>query len=496
LLGHGPFYTRLGSVLFSAGTIYFGFNLLPRLANVRLYLLIFCSAILFHVYSFIATPDAPLLFFTTLFFYAYRKFLAADTALHIALLAASIAGLLYSKYHGVLPVFFTVLSNPKLLKKRTAWAVILLVAAAVSPHLWWQYEHRWPTLRYHLSERVTGPYEFSNASTYIAGQLFIWGVLTTPPALFLFIKQKNKGSVYERAHRFTFWGVLLFFLFSSFSYTIQLHWTLVAAPSFVVLLQDVLNQASLELKRTFVRLLCANILLILLARLLLVLPIPAVKNLATFKALTNTQPWTDSVYFFAKNLPVVFVDSYRLPALYLYNHPDAKAWGYNTVQYRKTQFNIFSDHFLNNTRVCVADTDPQPGSTLVLKTLYNTIYLRRMNSFKAVNALKIVWCSPVKTASITEKQMATVLLTNTGNDTVATKELSINYSFIENDHTLYTAPDCYSFVEAFLPPHAKKEIRLPLRFPADPQAYHLVFSVVQPTLAGTFASPFYKVVVQ
>src|SRR5688572_32343556 len=49
--GHGPFYTRLGAVLLSAGTVYFGFKTLPRyLADVQLYLLLFCSAVLFHVY--------------------------------------------------------------------------------------------------------------------------------------------------------------------------------------------------------------------------------------------------------------------------------------------------------------------------------------------------------------------------------------------------------------------------------------------------------------
>src|SRR5438270_13551553 len=30
LFGHGPFFTRLGTVLFSGGTIYFGFKLLPE----------------------------------------------------------------------------------------------------------------------------------------------------------------------------------------------------------------------------------------------------------------------------------------------------------------------------------------------------------------------------------------------------------------------------------------------------------------------------------
>lgn len=268
--GHGPFYTRLGTVLLSAGTVYFGFKAMPpHLANLRLYLLLFSSLALFHVYSFIATPDAALLFFTTLFFYAYRKYLEKENAAHILLLACSIAGLLYSKYHGVLPVLFTFLSHPKLVLKPSAWLVVLLALLLFSPHLWWQYQHDWPTFRYHLYERIGSRYKLSKTLNYIAAQLFIWGPFTTIPALYLFVKRKQPYTVYERAHLFTFWGVLLFFLFSSFRSTIEAHWTLVAGPSFIVLFMGVLATASEKRKKILIRLAGIAVLLLLIARLLI-----------------------------------------------------------------------------------------------------------------------------------------------------------------------------------------------------------------------------------
>src|SRR6476469_5612108 len=63
LFGHGYFFTRLGTIVFSTATIYFGFKALPeRLQNAKWYVLIFASVLIFHVYSFVTTPDAPLLF--------------------------------------------------------------------------------------------------------------------------------------------------------------------------------------------------------------------------------------------------------------------------------------------------------------------------------------------------------------------------------------------------------------------------------------------------
>src|SRR5215208_6223729 len=76
LIGHGPVFTRLGTVFFSAGAVYFGFKALPaHLQNVNLYVLSFASAIVLHMYGFIVTPDSSLFFFTALFFYAYRLYL-------------------------------------------------------------------------------------------------------------------------------------------------------------------------------------------------------------------------------------------------------------------------------------------------------------------------------------------------------------------------------------------------------------------------------------
>ena len=88
LFGHGYFFTRLGTILFSTATIYFGFKALPdRLQDAKNYILVFASVLIFHIYSFVTTPDAPLLFFTALFFYAYKRYLQKENAVNVFFLA-------------------------------------------------------------------------------------------------------------------------------------------------------------------------------------------------------------------------------------------------------------------------------------------------------------------------------------------------------------------------------------------------------------------------
>lgn len=242
LFGHGYFFTRIGTILLSAATVYFGFRALPEyLQNIRWYILSFASVLIFHIYSFVATPDAPLFFFTVLFFYAYKEYLRKENLKHTIFLALTIIGLLYSKYHGVLPVFFVFLSNPKLILKRSAWMVVTLVVIAFIPHLYWQYQHDWPTVRYHLFERNQERYTLDKTGNYILGQLLIFGPFTTIVALISFFRSRKPNDLYFRAHQFTFFGVLLFFLLSSFKKNIEPHWTLVAGFSFVVLLLNLLQ---------------------------------------------------------------------------------------------------------------------------------------------------------------------------------------------------------------------------------------------------------------
>jgi hypothetical protein len=496
LFGHGRLFTRLGAVVLSALTIYFGFNALPdRLKDVKTYVLIFSSVLIFHVYSFVTTPDPPLFFFTVLFYYAYKLYLEEDDLLHTLFLAVTIAGMLYSKYHGVLPVFFVFLSNPRLALERSAWMVVIMVIAAFAPHLWWQYSHGWPTIRYHLFERSQGSYSVDKTTNYILGQLLVFGPFTTIVAIIAFLRRKTKADVYFRGHLFTFFGALVFFLISSFKKNIEPHWTLIGGISFVVIVLDVLQGSTEKFKRIFTRLALANIVLIILARLLVAIPGSPAKDINRFQVQIYSQSWADSLYNKAAGTPLVFVDNYHYPSIYAYYHPDQLSTSYSTVYFRKSNYTFQDLQEFNNKTVYTVRQARMADNDIEVKSNYVPTFLHRIDSFKAINGLKISWIDKKNTLTAGQQVPVVIELSNPMNYAVDGKNLFVNFTIFKSKSESHTSPNL-PVNESALPPDYRRSVRLSLAAPSTPGKYKLIFSFDQPLLGPTFASPFYEVEVK
>lgn len=496
LFGHGWLFTRLGAILFSVATIYFGFKALPeKLQNAKTYILVFASVLIFHIYSFVTTPDAPLLFFTALFFYAYKRYLEKENVANTLFLVLSVIGMIYSKYHGILPVFFTFLSNPKLILKRSAWVVVVLTTAAFLPHLFWQYQNDWPTVRYHLFERSQGSYKLEKTGNYILGQLLILGPFTTIVAIILLLKKRIKGDIYSRAHVFTFFGILLFFLLNSFKKNIEPHWTLTAGISFVVLTVDLLHKATGKLKRIFFWLASANIFLILLVRVLLSLPNTPAKNLDRFQVQIYSQSWADSLYKHAAGTPVVFVDNYHYPSIYAYYHPDQLSTSYSTVYFRKSDYVVKNQEAFNNKTIYTVRKIKMAEGDIEVKSNYVPTFLHKVDSFKAISGLKISWLNPLKVSDRNTHTIARIELRNPMNYSITGKNLFLNYTFFKSKSEFKTSENI-PLPEKELSSGYKKTIDISVNFPVEPGNYRLIFSFDQPWLGPTFASPFYEIEVK
>ena len=107
----------------------------PDNVTIITYFIVAASICMFAAYGILATPDAPLLFFTALFLYSYRKFLEKRSWPVALLLSISMAGLIYSKYQAVLVIGILVLSDLRLLRSFKFWiagifAITLLIASA------------------------------------------------------------------------------------------------------------------------------------------------------------------------------------------------------------------------------------------------------------------------------------------------------------------------------------------------------------------------------
>lgn len=491
--GHGYFFTRAGTILLSASTIYFGFQSLPgRLQNTKHYILFFSSVVLFHVYGFVVTPDAPLLFFTALFFYAYKQYLKQDKISTDIFLCLSIVGLLYSKYQGVLPLFFTFLSNPKLVFKKSAWIIVGIAALAFLPHILWQYHHNWPTFRYHLFERNQESYHIDQTINYVSGQLLIWGPFTTIVAFIFFFKKKSKQEIYYKAHVFTFFGVLLFFLANSFKKHIEVHWTLVGGISFLVLVMDLIEQSSQRFRKIFLILCGATFLLIMLARLIIVIPDSPAKNIDRFRVQIYSRSWADSVYKYAKGVPVVFIDQYSHAAIYKYHHPDELTESFSTVYYRKTNFSLQNEQPFNNKTVYIVSGGRTTENDTEVKNNYHSTFLHKLDSFKAITGLHIKWLNQINEGEKEKKIKATIELFNPLQFSIRGTDLFLNYSFSKLK-TQQMLSENIPVNEKELWPGYKKDTTIEMQLPPTAGKYRLIFSFNEPFTGPTLASPFYEI---
>lgn len=103
--------------------------------DALLYVLLCFSQPLLQLYGFMAVPDAPLMMFTVMFFWAYRRFCRDNSLVSALLMGMSVALLGYSKYHGVLVVGLALLANPKLFLRGRLYVAGGVAAAFLAPSL-------------------------------------------------------------------------------------------------------------------------------------------------------------------------------------------------------------------------------------------------------------------------------------------------------------------------------------------------------------------------
>ncbi len=232
--GYGLFSNELGIrffiVLMSTGTVW-GIDALLHHRNDRLFYAMALSLGLMQVGGIIAVPDIPLMFFVVLFFLAYRRFLNNGGIVDALALGITTAGMLYSKYHGVLIVAFTLASNLKLLKKGQTWIAGLIALALFAPHLYWQYQHDFPSFRYHLFERNASYYKFEYTTEYLFSQVLLAGPLVGWLLLWA-AGIKKPADELEKALRWSFFGIYAFFLINTLKGRVEANWT---APAFISL---------------------------------------------------------------------------------------------------------------------------------------------------------------------------------------------------------------------------------------------------------------------
>ncbi len=214
---------RLLVVLTGTGTL-MAMDSLMKQRDDRLFYAIALSMAVLQLGGMLAVPDTPLLFFVAVFFLAYRAFLQAPSVRSAAMLGVVMALMVYSKYHGVLVILCTLLSNPALLRRGYAWLAVMISIALFAPHIYWQYTHDFPSVRYHLFERNASGFRFAYTWEFLLGQVLLAGPLVG--WLLLWAAARHRPSdLLEKALRWTLFGVYLVFFLSTFRGRAEANWT-------------------------------------------------------------------------------------------------------------------------------------------------------------------------------------------------------------------------------------------------------------------------------
>ncbi|MEQ1587455.1 MAG: glycosyltransferase family 39 protein [Cyclobacteriaceae bacterium] len=397
LLFHNELGVRLFFVLLCTATIWVMEKMIQP-ANLKLFYAI-VSSIAFLQLGMVfgggmfAIPDFPLLFLTALFFYLYKQYLQNSSWTVFLLLAVVICLLMLSKYHGILVIGFTIVSNLALLKRKSFWGIALLALILFMPHVLWQVANDFPSMKYHFYERSSKGYSFSFTTEYLLAQPFVLGPFIGVVLIYLgFTFRPN--DVFERSLKFMIVGTYLFFFLMTFKGRVEGNWTII---TFVPLLYIGYNyiEKSKKLTKFAFYSFAGSLVLILVVRIALITNFPPAS--IGLSNMLGARRWVKELKEVAKDRPVAFMNSYQRASLYEF-YSGVPSFSLNNVWGRKNQYTIWDTEakYQGRSIVLVANIiEPGKDSIQFLKDYYTYTLIDNFRSYSNLS-IESDLKSPVK----------------------------------------------------------------------------------------------------
>jgi hypothetical protein len=335
-LFHNELGVRFFIVLMSTLTLY----LIDKLCEKRNDLLFFtiaASIFLLQIGSILAVPDLPLMFFIALYFTVLKKFMAGPNWKNSLLLGLVMACMLYSKYHAVLIIFFTLVANPALLRKWQSYFAAAIAFALFLPHIRWQIAHDLPSINYHLFERNATQYQFEFTLQYLISQILLAGPLIGWLVLYAAFTKKPVDP-FEKTLKWTTVGIFGLFLIATFKGRSEANWTVPAFVGLIVLAHQHLTEKAQWRKWTY-WLLLPSLIFTFTARIYMMADVKPMTWLKKDE-FHKTKEWARAIKDTAKYLPVVFPNSYQRASQYWF-YSGRPSFSLNTIQYRRSNYNFW-----------------------------------------------------------------------------------------------------------------------------------------------------------
>ncbi|MGI4751253.1 MAG: glycosyltransferase family 39 protein [Janthinobacterium lividum] len=493
-LFHNELSLRLLTVLSSSFSWWMLWQILKKYqVEAKWFILVITSISIFHIFGFTTTPDAPLFFFGTLFYFFYQQYLEKDTPKIAFLLSLALAGALYSKYHAVLLVVFTLIANPKLLSRKSFWVVAGLTLILFLPHVFWQINHDFPSIKYHLVEREASHYEFQFTYLFLIGQLFMAGPLV---GWFWFYRifRFRATDIFTKTLLFNFVGTVVFFMINTFKVAVQPHWTLIGFLPLVMLVLISFQQQAQP--KWLQPLLFVNLFLLLLMRFGLMIKNPVSMKIGIIKSYFGNPEWAEKIHQKAGNAYVIFPDNFQNPAWYSYYTNSLKGFSYDSRFYRRTQFDIWPvEDSLQQKRIYYVPDQPLkeiPAEKLI--TAKGTFYGQWINQMRSYQKMLVEADSAqIKTLAgkavplrlkITNKYSKTVNFSSAGQE----HPVVLRAYIMQGDSVLSNQMAPPDFNQLQFKPGETRMYFFSLKTPAKKGKYTLLFSIKSPPFAGPRSS--------
>lgn len=391
-----------------------------------LFLLLFASTALLNVYGFITTPDTPLLLFLALFLWAYKLYLTQKNTSIYFILSFAIAGMMYSKYQGVLILLFILLSNWKLIKDYKIWLVCLGALVLYIPHIHWQYINDFPSIRYHLYERASvASYKFEYTLMHVVNAIAILGFtfIIIYKAFFKGIKSKN---IFYRGLNTIVLGFFFFFLIASYRGHVQAQWI---APIMLPLILITFNYLVEHKKniRLFCYLAVTNIIIIVFARIVLanegILPVRLDFH--------GNKEWTLKVKDLTKNSEKLFINSFQNASIYWFYTKEKVHYEKNYLG-RKNQYGYIPDNdvFASDSIAYITRISKEYSEIKMKSSGKDSIFISFIKNYKPLFDVEINFTNATNLEFNTSmKKPYEAVIKNPYSFDISTKEIEVHVVF-------------------------------------------------------------------
>lgn len=391
-----------------------------------LFLLLFASTALLNVYGFITTPDTPLLLFLALFLWAYKLYLTQKNTSIYFILSFAIAGMMYSKYQGVLILLFILLSNWKLIMDYKIWLVCLGALVLYIPHIHWQYINDFPSIRYHLYERASvASYKFEYTLMHVVNAIAILGFtfIIIYKAFFKGIKSKN---IFYRGLNAIVLGFFFFFLIASYRGHVQAQWI---APIMLPLILITFNYLVEHKKniRLFSYLAVTNIIIIVFARIVLanegILPVRLDFH--------GNKDWTLKVKDLTKNSEKLFINSFQNASIYWFYTKEKVHYEKNYLG-RKNQYGYIPDNdiFSSDSIAYITRISKEYSEIKMKSSGKDSIFISFIKNYKPLFDVEINFTNAANLEFNTSmKKSYEAVIKNPYSFDISTKEIEVHVVF-------------------------------------------------------------------